>query len=452
MTTESAAAPIASTSRSYRYYVLGLLTFVYMLNFIDRQILAILMPVIKVELQLTDTQLGFLSGLAFAVFYSMLGIPIARLADRRDRRMIVAVSIALWSVMTAACGLAGSFAALVTARVFVAIGEAGGTPPSHSILSDYFPLSERATAMAIYATGVSLGVVFGLAFGGWLGQTYGWRYAFIILGLPGLLVAAVVAFSLREPQRTFAPAAQADGFSGFLRHIGRFRSVPHFVAAAALQTLVSYAFTQWSASFLVRSFGYSLVEAGGALALVIGVGGGIGTVLGGMLVDRAARTDQRWYMWMPAILALVYDATIIPAYLAGSGALTVMLLIPPAFFSLAYIGPVQALTQTLAGARMRATASASFLLVINLIGLGLGPQIVGILSDALAPAQGVHSLRYALLIVSVLGATWAAIHYVLAARNIREDLALSRELEMRSGGDGATAAQGASPKPAGAGQ
>ena len=416
-----------AVSDSYRRYVLGLLLVVYVVNFIDRSIVNILLQPIKEEFHPSDTALGFLSGVAFAVFYATLGIPIARWADRGVRRDIIALALFLWSGMTALCGLARTFPQLVMARIGVGIGEAGCSPPAHSILSDYYPPEQRGRAFATYALGIPIGTAFGFLLGGWMTQELGWRYAFLLVGLPGLALAAVVKLTLREPPRGHSEgrlreAAAAPTAREVARTMWRLGSFRHLAIAATLHAFVGYGVATWNAPFLARSHGMSPGEIGTWLALVGIVGGGLGTYLGGVFSDRLGRRDARWSLWVPGISTLLAVPFSIAFYLSPDARTALAFAAIPVFFGAMYLGPTFSITQALAPLRMRAVASAFLLFLLNLIGLGLGPQAVGILSDGLAPRYEEESLRSA-LVVMVSVNFWSGLHYFLGARTLRADLA-----------------------------
>jgi predicted MFS family arabinose efflux permease len=416
------AKPVERPS-GYRHYVLGILVFVYAINILDRQILGILMEPVRLELGLSDTQLGFLSGIAFALFYATLGIPIARLADRTSRTGVISICVAAWSAMTAFCGLAQNFWQLLAARIGVAVGEAGGTPPSHSLLADYFKEHERATALGIFAVGGPLGMMIGLFVGGWLNEWFGWRITFMLVGLPGVLVALVVWFTVREP-----PKGALEGHVPVQSSVGevfRFmwtqRSFRLMSLGAALQGFVGYGLVQWYPVFFIRIHEMSTGELGTYLALVFGIAGGIGTFFGGYLADIMARRDRRWYLWLPMIATSLAMPFYLGVFFSPTSAAAFLFLIIPALLANSFLGPVFSTTQGLVPAHMRATASAVLLFIINIIGLGLGPQVVGLLSDLLRPAYGVDSLRYALFIVSLLTLAGAALFW-FGARTLRADL------------------------------
>lgn len=412
--------------KGYRYYVLGVLLVVYVFNFIDRQILSILMEPVRVDLDLSDTQLGFLSGIAFALFYATLGIPIARLADRTSRTGVIAVCLAIWSAMTAVCGLAQNFWHMLIARIGVAVGEAGGSPPSHSLIADYFQEHERATALGIFALGVPIGVMFGLFIGGWANEFFGWRITFMLVGIPGVLLALGVWFTVKEPRKGGADGVvpQRDpevALKDVFAFLWGQRSFRFMSIASAVHAFVGYGIGQWYPAFLIRSHDMSTGEVGTYLALVIGVFGGAGTFLGGYLADRLGARDRRWYMWLPMWATGLATPFYFGIFLAPSYSIVFLFMILPTLLSSFYLGPVFSMTQGLVPPAMRATAAAVLLFVINIIGLGLGPQAAGILSDLLRPMYGEDSLRYALLILSMFTVVGAALYW-FAARWLREDL------------------------------
>ena len=427
---------------NYRKYALGILLIGYIINFVDRSILSLLLEPIKLELALTDSQLGFLGGLAFAVFYTFLGIAIAALADRRSRVKILAVSMVIWSAMTAICGLANNFLTLLLARIGVGIGEAGASPPSHSLISDYFPIETRATALSIYALGIPLGTMIGSFVGGWGADTLGWRYTFFLVGVPGIIFAFVVWFTLREPARgmsdiklsqpSAAPIETAPPppppVKTVLKLLWSKTSFRHLAFAAGLHAFVSYGAGTWNAPFFICIHEMSLTDIGSILAAIAGVGA-IGTFFGGYISDKLSdRTnDKRWYFWVPGIATLVMVPFQLVAYLYGGVWVVVASLMMVAILGSAYLGPSFAMTQALVSLRMRAVASAILLFVLNLIGMGLGPYFVGILSDLLTPEFGIYSIRYAMC-VAVMVNVWAACHYFLGARTMRGDLADTQEM------------------------
>lgn len=433
---EKTAAQAFSVSPRYRWYVVWLLFLVYVLNFVDRQILVILMEPIRLEFGFTDRQLGLLGGLAFALLYSTLGIPIARLADRANRVKIISISIFVWSLATALTGLARNFNQLLLARIAVGVGEAGCSPPAYSLLSDYFSREKRTTAFSIYSMGIYGGVFVGYLVGALVAEYHGWRAAFWVVGLPGLAVALLVRFSLREPPRGFADGGQVASRPPPVRAVlGGLISKPafrHLALAAALHAFVGYGVSGFHPSFLIRSHGFSVAEVGVILSLVSAVSGVGGTWYGGYLAEWLSRRlrDVRWQLWVPGIATLVNVPVALLAYTASGRTAVVALLFASLVFGVMYLGPTFATVQRLVTARERALGSALLLLVINLIGLGLGPWLVGAVSDVLnqwhlgqgldpVAAKG-EGLRYALAIMVCINA-WSFLHYMLAARTLERD-------------------------------
>jgi predicted MFS family arabinose efflux permease len=420
----AATGGAAPASPGYRAWVLAALVVVYTFNFIDRQILSILLQPIKEDLGLSDTSLGFLTGFAFAIFYATLGIPIAMLADRWNRRTIISIALALWSGMTALSGLVTSFWQLAAARIGVGIGEAGGSPPAYSLISDYFPPERRATALAVYSMGLPFGILLGFLIGGWVNDLFDWRTAFFVVGLPGLLFAIVFRLTVREPERGAVDpariAAPAPPLAAVLAFLWSQGSLRHVVIGTTLIAFANYGFLTWTPAFLIRSHGLSVSATGTILALVIGVSGAIGMLAAGWGADRLARRDARWMVWLPALAVLANAPGVAAMVLAGPVWLACAVMAVPAAMGMLYLGPVLSLMQTLVAPRMRAVSGAFFLFVVNLVGMGLGPQAVGLLSDLLAPRFGADSLRYALLI-GVPASVWAAAHYWLAARHLEGD-------------------------------
>ncbi len=423
--------PVAHFSKPYIRYVIGMLTMVYAVNLIDRQILSILMQPIKQEMQLSDTALGFLSGIAFALFYAPLGVPIARLADRSSRVNIISISVALWSFMTALCGLAQNFWQLLASRILVGVGEAGSGPSSHSLIADYVPLETRSSALAIYSLGIPIGIMIGFAVGGWLEQLYGWRVAFMAVGVPGLLLAVLVRLTLREPPRGHADgrASAVKAEQPPLREVAQImwkrKSFRHLVVAIGIQAIAGYGVLIWVPSFLHRSYHMTSGEVGTVLAIILGIGGVIGTAAGGYLADHLAKRNVRWQLWIPALGGLIAVPFSFGIYLSGTSFETLAWFAIPIIFANLYHGPVFAMAQALAPLKMRAMAAAILLFMSSFIGMGIGPQLVGILSDLLHPLYGADSLRYALLCVS-MAHLWSAAHFWLASKTLREDLAIAQ--------------------------
>ena len=412
-------------SPAVRNYALGVLVVVYTFNFIDRQILSILLEPIKQDLGLSDSALGMLTGFAFALFYATLGIPIARFADRSNRRNLIAWALAIWSAMTAVSGLAQNFWHLLLARIGVGVGEAGCSPPAHSMLADYFPTENRATALGIYSLGIPFGILFGFIAGGWLNEFFGWRVAFFIVGVPGLLLAILVRFTLREPPRGMAEGRVADEEQPTIMETFRFlwskRSFRHMAVGGGLTAFVGYGVITWVPSFLIRSYGMSTGDVGTYLGLILGIPGGIGIALGGYLADRYGARDTRWYLWIVSVALIASTPLFFGVYLSNTAFASLMFLILPILLGNFYQATTFSQTQGLVSLRMRSVAAAVLLFILNMIGLGAGPQAVGILSDILQPSYGDESLRYALLMLSTVQ-IWAAYHYYQAGKSLKEDL------------------------------
>ena len=488
MTDAAAARPGHETgygSSGYRAYVLSALLVVYIFNFIDRSIFAILTEPMKTSLQLEDWHMGVLGGLAFAIFYTTLGIPIARLAERRSRIGIIVIALSLWSLMTVLCGFAMGFMSLFLFRLMVGVGEAGCTPPAQSVIADYFKPSSRATAASIYALGVPLGgMIAGLAGGpindyvtgdnvhalldnwGWTWAVEmidwksfeGWRIAFIAVGLPGVLIAAILGMTIKEPPRGYTDPPNASGMpterSGFVTAFKTLMKKPtyvHVVTGAAIASFAGYGIAQFSTSFLRRTHGLSLTEAALIFSLVVGLMAAIGVFLSGFLADKMSVRHPKALSWMPALgMGLS-----VPLYWLGYLAPTVPLMLPPlmaaALLHYFYLGPMYAVSTGVADARTRATAVALTLFAVNLIGIGLGPTLIGILStflktmmlggydlgltleickdvtglpDAQAAAcnsANARGLQWSIIVFATLYG-WAALHYLWAGKTLQRDM------------------------------
>ncbi|MEM9257290.1 MAG: MFS transporter [Pseudomonadota bacterium] len=421
------ASDNAYQSASTRNYALGLLTIVYTFNFIDRQLLAILQESVKADLGLSDGQLGLLAGFAFALFYVTAGIPIARWADKSNRRNIVAISLFLWSLMTAVSGFVQNFFQLLLARIGVGVGEAGGSPPSHSIISDIFPPEQRAGALGFYSTGVNIGILFGFLLGGWLNEFFGWRVAFMVVGAPGILLAIVVRMTLVEPARGLSESRvvsdTAEPFGHVLGTLWHSLAFRHLALAAALNAFAGYSAAGWNASFFIRSHDMSTGELGTWLAMITGAGGAVGVFIGGVIGDKLALRDKRWYAWVPAIAGLISVPFIAFVYVVDNPYVALSLSIIPGLLHNVYLGCTIAVTHALVGLRMRALASAILFFILNIIGLGLGPTMIGFLSDGLGSTHGVDSLRFALFYLLAPIMAWSSLHFLLAARHLRQDVA-----------------------------
>ena len=403
----SLAAGSAAGSASVRM-TLWTLLFVYILNFLDRQIVNILAEPMKQALELSDAALGLLAGPAFAVFYALLGIPIARHADRgsTNRVRLISLSLAIWSAMTAVCGFAQNFVQLLLARIGVGVGEAGCTPAAHSLITDLVPAERRSSAIAFYGMGVPIGSLLGLVIGGIVNDLYGWRVALMLVGLPGLALALAVPWLMREP-RHHAPAAPPPADEGAsaggqgMRAIFASRAYLYIVIAGSVTAFLGYGKGLWTISFFIRSHGLSTTQAGIAMAVALGVAGMAGTWLGGRIADRLGGRDKRHLLTFPAYGMAAAAPILFLGYWAEDWRLAVALLILPTVFNSAYYGPAYGCVQGLVRPQQRALAASVMMFGQNLIGLGLGPLLFGVLSDALAPYAGQESVRWVLY-----GAAW----------------------------------------------
>ncbi len=496
MTDAAAPAFQGYGTKSYRAYVLGALLIVYTFNFIDRVVIGIIGEPIKVEFGLTDFQLGLLGGPMFAVLYTFLGIPIARLAERSERMTILAICLALWSAMTAACGFAAGYLQLCLARIGVSIGEAGCTPPANSVISDYFPSDRRASALSIYALGIPIGSMIAAVGGSWIAtelngevlrdwlgaigllglfpntawaEIDGWRIAFMLLGVPGVLLAIVVKLTVKEPPRT---ASHADAPS-FLAALGALAAKPtfwHVAFGSALASFVGYGVGQFLTNFMIRVHGFSLFEAGTIIGVILGLCAAIGTFASGFLADRISRRHPNALAWLPALGFALATPLYLLSFVLPNIWLAMPALMIAAIVHYFYLGPMYAVTQGVVAPLMRATAVAVLLFIVNLIGYGMGPPVIGALSDffanqALEPAglsariceymsaaaRGLDhheydllgreippptipagadiavcapatatGLRYAMMI-GVCGYLWAGLHFLLSARTLKRD-------------------------------
>jgi predicted MFS family arabinose efflux permease len=421
----SATAVAAAPARD-RWYVLVVLTLVYALNIADRFSISTLIEPIRQELRLSDSGIAYLTGVALALFYVTVGIPVAAFADRANRRNILVVALALWSGMTALCGLAYSYTQLLLARFGVGIGEAGGTPPSTSMLADKFPPARRPLALSIFALGASLGAWLGSSVAGTAAELSGWRTAFLVLGIPGVVMALIVWLTVSEPARgqfdAAVPAAQNTSFLTTLRYIWSQRSAKHLLLGGAVATFWSWGLMWWTPAFLQRSYHMSVGQAGNTLGPMHLIAGTLGTVVAGVLMSRRPAADPRY---VARLLGWTTALSTVPSFLVYSGYsqhTTIGLLwifVPGVYF---YIGPILGLLQNVVPASMRATTCALLLLLANVANLALAPQLIGWLSDWFRSSFGAgqESLRWALLLLAPTG-LWAAWHLWMSARTIRED-------------------------------
>jgi MFS family permease len=406
--------------------VLAILLLAYIFNFIDRQIIGVLAVPIKAELALSDRQLGLMGGIAFALFYSGLAIPIAWLADRRSRVNIIAVSVALWSGFTAACGLAQNFWHLFLARMGVGIGEAGGVAPSYALISDFYPKERRARALALFSLGIPIGSALGVFFGGWIASHLDWRSAFIIVGLAGLPAALLVKLFIPEPVRggydsaDGAASEPAPPFPTVAATLARTPSFWLLSFGAASGSILGYGLIFWLPSFFSRSFGLELAEVGWFYGSIVLVGGVAGTWLGGWIGDRVGPANPGAYALVPAFCFLVAAPAFAFGLFAPSLAVGWLLFALGQMLALAWLGPVIAAVQHIVPPNMRATASASFLFINNLIGIGFGIFFLGFMSDRMTAAHGADALRYSILYGLVFYLLSAAIYFA-ASRRLGKD-------------------------------
>jgi MFS family permease len=458
-TAAPAAMPaIREVTSGYRRYALFLLLTIYIFNFIDRQVINILAEPIKNDLGLADWQLGLMSGFAFAIFYTVLGLPIARLAERNSRPLIISTALAAWSGFTALCGLAQNFTQLVLARIGVGVGEAGCTP-AHSLITDYVPKEKRASALAFYAMGTPIGGLIGTALGGVIADAYGWRTAFFVCGLPGIVLAVIAVATLIEPRAKAVVAAvkekaQAGATFGETLGVLLAKRTFWFIAfAAAIKAFIGYGHAPFTASFFLRNhseqiasmatdtslaltnafaavgLGWEIkLQALGflalALALMSGVGGAFGAFLGGQIADRYGAKDLRAYVSVPGVASLITIPFYIFAVTTDIAILGICTLAINGVLGTLWYGPVYATAQSIVPPHMRATSSAILLFVINLIGLGAGPLFVGLLSDMLAGPMGLGSaegVRWALILSALVGVL-AFVCFWIARRTIRHEM------------------------------
>ena len=461
----SAASPRPAFSAGYTRAALIILMLIYASNFIDRTIVNTLGQPIKVDLKISDAELGLLQGFAFAIFYTVLGLPIGRLAEHRSRVTVLTVCLLLWSGMTALCGTATSFLQLLMFRFGVGVGEAGCSPASHSLIADYFPAERRASALSVYAFGIPLGAGIGAMAGGWIAEHLSWRVAFFIVGVPGVILAIVARLLLREPPRGHSEPEGSPGKAtadapppSMLAVAKRMWSAPSFVHMTIGGTLVSfvgYGMGGFAQPYFIRAFHLGLAEVGLAFGLIGGVSAGLGTLLGGFVTDWTGRHDKRWYALAPGIGFAIAAPFYVATYLAPSWHLAVVFIAIPGLFSYIFLGPTFGVMHNLVEPRMRATATALLFFVLNFIALGGGPLFTGFMSDvfaqhaftaahlghfasvcpggvgpktasaatkALCLTTGANATRSAILVTIAFG-VWGAAHYFLAALRIREDLA-----------------------------
>lgn len=403
------------------HIVLAFLLLAYVFNFLDRTMLSILAAPIKADLKLSDTQFGAISGLAFALLYSVLAIPLAMLADRTRRSWVIAGALTVWSGFTAACGSAASSGQLFLYRLGVGVGEAGGVAPSYALIADYFPPRRRARAMAIFSLGVPLGLAGGTLIGAYLAAWINWRAAFRAMGIAGIILAPFMLWLVRDPARraTATPGPRPS----LARTFPLIAAKPTFwlmALAASCSSLAGYGLAAWVPSIMMRSFGLSLTDTGQYLASLYLIGGTAGVFAGGWLADRLGHADRRWYARLPMIAWIITAPLFAIGLMSSSPNVAWLFLLIPNALNILWLGPVTTAVQHLVPREVRATASASFLLINNLIGLGVGPTLIGALSDMFKGRFGGEALRYAAL--SVVGFYLvAAILMAFAVRRLARD-------------------------------
>lgn len=437
----TSAVSASPYSPAYTRYAMFLLLGIYIVNFLDRAVVNILAEPIKNDLGLADWQLGLMSGLAFAIFYTVLGIPIARMAERKNRPIIIGTAVALWSGFTALSGTANSFIQLVIFRIGVGVGEAGCTPPAHSLIADYVPKEKRASALAFYSMGTPLGGLLGLVMGGLVADAYGWRAAFLVAGAPGVLFALLCWFTLKEPRKLMAQHSAAiqstqATFGETLKYLATKKTFWLIALGAAIKAFIGYGHAPFTASFFLRIHGdeiKALAEGFGlqsigflglALGLMGGTAGAISAYLGGQIADKYAKTDLRGYVVVPAFASLLSVPIFILAVSVPSASVALWILVINGLMGSLWYGPVYAIGQSIVPPHMRATTAAILLFTINLIGLGLGPLAVGILSDVMANGVGMGSaqgVRWALMISTGFGVVAFTLFWI-ARKTIREEM------------------------------
>lgn len=429
-------------SALYTGSVLFVLMLLNALNYVDRQIMTVLAIPIKHDLGLSNTQIGLMTGLAFAIFYALFGLPIARAADRWNRVSVLSLSLFIWSGMTALCGVAQNFGQLFAARVGVGIGEAGCTPPAHSLISDLVPANRRASALSFYALGIPVGSFMGLAIGGYIAQRLGWQAAFLLVGLPGVALALALPLVVREPRRARKEPEPIPSIADFVRDIARKPSYWHFCVACSLTSVLNFGSGYFLGFFFNVKHGLSLAELGIQLGIMLGLGWAVGIAMGGHLSDRFFARSKAAYATVPAIALLAGIPFALLGYHVSNALLAMALLVVPTAFNSVVFGPAYAVVQGVAAPRSRALAIAFFLMVTTLVGLGLGPVLVGGLTDflfakfygpdiaadclgkvaaaACRPAEA-SARGWALAAVSLIAA-WASLHLFLAGRSLARDL------------------------------
>lgn len=423
---EAGAAPPARLHAARRNIALAMLFVVGTINFVDRQLLSVLVEPIRAEMQFSDTQFGLLTGLAFALFYAAMGVPVAMIADRWNRVKLIGIACVVWSGFTAACGMVSSFWQLAAMRFGVGAGEAGGTAPSLSVIADYYPPDQRPLAIGLFTCNGPFGVFVGAAFGAWAAAHIGWRNAFLVIGLVGVIVAPLLIWAVREPPRgqmdAHRPADDVLPFAQSLAMFVRRRSLRMVMIASGLAAFVSYGMLNWIPAFLMRTQKMPLEAMATWFAPAAGITFGVGILGGGWLVSHRAKRSPRAYGTIPALATAVLVPTFIAALLVDSWQLSLALMLVPMAACTAYVAPALALVQNLTPPRSRATAAAVLMLMFNIVGLGLGPLFAGIVSDALKAAHGADSLRWALMALMPFAVAAGLAQYAMT-RHLDEDFA-----------------------------
>ncbi|WP_343344555.1 MFS transporter [Sphingomicrobium sp. XHP0239] len=400
--------------------VLGMLLIAYIFNFLDRQILGILAQPIKEDLGLSDAEFGAVGGLAFALLYSFLGVPLAMLADRTSRSGVIAGAVAVWSGFTALCGTATSFTQLFLYRLGVGIGEAGGVAPSYALIADYFPPARRARALAIFSLGVPVGLGGGTLLGAYIAEAVNWQAAFITMGVAGIIFAPIFKMVVKDPPRLTGQPSKIGELMGVFPLIARKPTFWLMAFASSLSSLCGYGLAIWIPSVLIRSFDMSLIGAGQFMGSHLLIGGTIGVLAGGYFADKLGTRNKAWYARLPAIAWLVTAPLYAIGLMSDDLVFVWILLLLPNALNILWLGPVTTAIQHIVAQPLRATASGSFLLINNLVGLGVGPLLIGAISDALRASYGADSLRYAAIIVLVFYLV-AALLMWMASRRIADD-------------------------------